>query len=65
LSEQKNHPTKSENYDAYAATLKTALQDSIITADEHAMLRTLRGELNISEDEHERIMNEILDKSRR
>ena len=65
LERAKNHPTKSENYDAYAATLKTALQDSIITADEHAMLRTLRGELNISEDEHERIINEILDKSRR
>jgi len=65
LDRARSHPTQSEHYDAYAATLKTALQDNIITADEHAMLRTLRSELNISDDEHERIVNEFTNKTRR
>ena len=52
-------PITSEHYLAYAATVRTAMQDNIITADEHAMLRTLRDQLNISDDEHERIMKEL------
>jgi DNA-binding PadR family transcriptional regulator len=49
----------SENYQTYAAAVKTAMQDKVITADEHAILKTLRGTLDITEQEHERIMNEL------
>jgi DNA-binding MarR family transcriptional regulator len=65
LEQARNQPVQSEHYDTYAATLKTALQDNVITADEHAMLRTLRLQLDITEDEHERIMNDITGKARR
>lgn len=51
-------PVTSEHYDTYAAMVKTAMQDSVITADEHALLRTLRVQLDISEEEHERILAE-------
>jgi len=49
----------SEHYQTYAAAVKTAMQDKVITADEHAILKTLRGTLDITEQEHERIMNEL------
>ena len=52
-------PLTSEHYATYAATVKTAMLDNVITADEHAMLRTLRDQLNITDEEHERIMNEL------
>lgn len=65
LEQARHQPAQSEHYDTYAATLKTALQDNVITADEHAMLRTLRLQLDITEDEHERIMNDITGKARR
>ena len=51
-------PVTSEHYETYAAMVKTAMQDSVITADEHALLRTLRVQLDISEEEHERILAE-------
>jgi len=59
LEKAREQPAQSEHFDAYAATVKTALQDNIITADEHAMLRTLRQELGISQEEHERVMREL------
>ena len=37
------------------------MQDKVITADEHAILKTLRGTLEITDQEHERIMNELTD----
>lgn len=49
----------SEHYQTYAAAVKTAMKDNVITADEHAILKTLRGTLDITDQEHERIMNEL------
>ena len=58
LDKARSVPITSEHYDTYAAMVRTAMQDSVITADEHAMLRTLRTQLEITEDEHERILAE-------
>ena len=38
---------------------ETAMKDKVITADEHAILKTLQGTLDITDQEHERIMNEL------
>ena len=35
--------------------VKTAMKDNVITADEHAILKTLRGTLDITDAEHEQI----------
>jgi len=59
LKKARNNPPQSEQYHAYAAAVRTAMQDQIITVDEHAILRTLRGTLGISEAEHEQIMDEL------
>ena len=59
LLEKANAPLLSEQYHTYAAAVRTAMQDNVITADEHAILRTLRGTLGISESEHERVMSEL------
>lgn len=64
LDRAREQPVQSEHYPAYAATVKTALQDNVITADEHAMLRTLRQELGITQEEHERIMRELSEHTR-
>lgn len=61
LNRARETPAVSENYQAYAAAVKTAMQDKVITADEHAILKTLRGTLEITDQEHERIMNELTD----
>ena len=53
----------SEHYQTYAAAVKTAMQDKVITADEHAILKTLRVTLDITEQEHERIMNELTEEN--
>ena len=58
LDKARSVPITSEHYDTYAAMVRTAMQDGVITADEHAMLRTLRTQLEITEDEHERILAE-------
>ena len=49
----------SEHYQTYAAAVKTAMKDKVITADEHAILKTLRGTLDITDQEHEQIMNDL------
>lgn len=59
LEKARNSPVLSEQYHTYAAAVRTAMQDRVITADEHAILRTLRGTLGISEAEHEQIMNDL------
>ena len=59
LEKARNSPIQSEQYHAYAAAVRTAMQDQIITVDEHAILRTLRGTLGISEAEHEQIMDDL------
>lgn len=65
LEKARNAPVTSEHHDTYAAVVKTALQDNIITADEHAMLRTLRAKLNITEEEHELILEQLQNATRR
>ncbi|MDP6199909.1 MAG: helix-turn-helix transcriptional regulator [Candidatus Poseidonia sp.] len=59
LNRARNTTPVSEHYQTYAAAVKTAMQDKVITADEHAILKTLRGTLDITEQEHERIMSEL------
>jgi len=59
LERARREPTVSEHYPVYAAALKTAMLDNVITVDEHAILRTLKESLNISDEEHQRIMNDL------
>ena len=59
LNRARNTTPVSEHYQTYAAAVKTAMKDKIITADEHAILKTLRGTLDITDQEHESIMNEL------
>jgi len=65
LEKARNSPVLSEHYHTYAAAVRTAMQDQIITADEHAILRTLRGTLGISESEHEQIMSDLRENEQR
>ncbi len=65
LEKARNTPVLSEHYHTYAAAVRTAMQDQIITADEHAILRTLRGTLGISESEHEQIMSDLRENEQR
>ena len=41
------------------------MKDNVITADEHAILKTLQAKLEISDAEHEQILSEVLDKTQR
>ena len=59
LERARNMPVVSEHYQTYSAAVKTAYKDKIITIDEHAILKTLRTQLNISESEHEQIMKNL------
>jgi len=59
LERARASPMLSEHYDAYAAAVRTAMKDNIITADEHAILMTLKAQLEISDDEHDRIMSDM------
>ncbi|MAJ01000.1 MAG: hypothetical protein CMA10_01130 [Euryarchaeota archaeon] len=59
LERARNMPIVSEHFQTYAAAVKTAYKDKIITIDEHAILKTLRGQLNISETEHDQIMRDL------
>ncbi|MCH1539921.1 MAG: hypothetical protein L7S56_00575 [Candidatus Poseidonia sp.] len=59
LERAKTTPQFSEHFHQYAAAVKTAYKDKIITADEHAILRTLREQLKIPESEHNQIMGEL------
>ena len=65
LEKARNSPVLSEHYHTYAAAVRTAMQDQIITADEHAILRTLRSTLGISESEHEQIMSDLRENEQR
>ncbi|MBL6887122.1 MAG: hypothetical protein ISR24_06910 [Candidatus Poseidonia sp.] len=65
LDKARDQPLVSEHYDTYFAAVKTAMQDQIITVDEHAILRTLRRQLNISEVEHAQIMQDLAIKDER
>ena len=59
LERARNMPVVSEHYQTYSAAVKTAYKDKVITIDEHAILKTLRTQLNISESEHEQIMKNL------
>ena len=62
LSEARSDPVLDENTMTYRATLKTALADGMITADEDAMLQTLRNNLGIPDSRHASLLAELLDK---
>ena len=59
LERARSSPVLSEHHLTYAAAVRTAMKDNVITADEHAILMTLKGTLDISDEEHERIMNDL------
>ena len=59
LDKARQQPVRSEHYQVYAAAVKTAMQDHVISVDEHAMLRTLQTQLNISDSEHDQIMSDL------
>ena len=59
LERARASPASSEHYGTYAAAVRTAMKDNVITADEHAILMTLKATLEISDAEHERIMSEL------
>ena len=46
----------------YNSTLVTALSDGMITADEDAMLKTLRDKLGIHDSKHATLLAELLDR---
>ena len=56
-----NDPELPQDIASYRATLQTALADGIITADEDAMLQTLREALNISQSQHAELLAELRD----
>ncbi len=59
LKRARDQPSVSEHYETYAAAARTAWQDKVITADEHAILKTLREQLGVTDAEHEHIMREL------
>ena len=59
LEKAKDQPVVSEHYPVYAAAVKTAMMDNVITVDEHAILRTLKEQLGVSDEEHKQILQEL------
>ena len=59
LQRARARPMLSEHHQTYAAAVRTAMKDNVITADEHAILMTLKGTLEISDAEHEKIMRDL------
>ena len=59
LDKARDQPVVSEHYPIYAAAVQTAMMDNIITVDEHAILRTLKHQLGVSDHEHEQILQEL------
>ena len=62
LNEARSDPVLDEATMTYKATLVTALADGMITADEDAMLSTLRLNLGISDSRHASLLAELLDR---
>ena len=54
-------PVYSDNIKTYNRTLKTALNDGVITLDEEAMLLTLRQSLGISDRQHANLLAKFRD----
>jgi DNA-binding MarR family transcriptional regulator/tellurite resistance protein len=62
LADAIKDPVLDEKTTTYRATLITALEDGMITADEAAMLVTLRANLGISDAKHATLLAELLDR---
>ena len=61
LNLAKEEPVYSDNIKTYNRTLKTALNDGVITLDEEAMLLTLRQSLGISDRQHANLLAKLRD----
>ena len=61
LNLAKEEPVYSDNIKTYNLTLKTALNDGVITLDEEAMLLTLRQSLGISDRQHANLLAKFRD----
>ena len=61
LNLAKEEPVYSDNIKTYTRTLKTALNDGVITLDEEAMLLTLRQSLGISDRQHANLLAKFRD----
>lgn len=61
LKEAQADPVLDDATQTYKATLATALADGMITADEDAMLLTLRQNLGITDSKHANMLAELLD----
>ena len=61
LNLAKKEPVYSDNIKTYNRTLKTALNDGVITLDEEAMLLTLRQSLGISDRQHANLLAKFRD----
>jgi len=62
LAEATKDPVLDEKTATYRETLITALEDGMITADEEAILATLRTNLGISDAKHATLLAELLDR---
>ena len=62
LAEAREDPILDEKTTIYRATLVTALEDGMISADEDAMLKTLRDTMAISDSKHASLLAELLDR---
>ena len=61
LNLAKEEPVYSDKIKTYNRTLKTALNDGVITLDEEAMLLTLRQSLGISDRQHANLLAKFRD----
>ena len=61
LNLAKEEPVYPDNIKTYNLTLKTALNDGVITLDEEAMLLTLRQSLGISDRQHANLLAKFRD----
>jgi hypothetical protein len=53
-------PMREFQYNVYRDTLRQVYEDGVVTMDERAILKRLRGQLNITNDEHSTLEEEIL-----
>jgi hypothetical protein len=53
-------PMREFQYNVYRDTLRQVYEDGVVTMDERAILKRLRGQLNITNDEHQTLEEEIL-----
>ncbi|MGY8755193.1 MAG: hypothetical protein ACKVIR_05830 [Candidatus Poseidoniales archaeon] len=63
LAEAREDPILDEKTTIYRAALVTALEDGMVSADEDAMLKTLRDTMAISDSKHASLLAELLDRN--